>query len=116
MKKLLFLMFIVFTFKLFSLSDYNSILQKGLDDYNKAQYNFAINNLSKYIQQSNDNNLKPKAYFYLSLSYYFTGNYRSSLNYLDELTSKYRFSDYTGQSYFWKGLIYQNLNQWDDAE
>ncbi|HQJ07055.1 MAG TPA: hypothetical protein PLI57_11835, partial [Spirochaetota bacterium] len=59
-----------------SLSEVSSLLDAGIGDYKKGQYTFAINNLKKFIQTANENADKPKAYYYLSLSYYYTENYK----------------------------------------
>ncbi len=118
MKKFLILFILsVFTyFNIYSLNEANSLLDTGVNEYNNGQYVFAINNLKKYIQTSSDDTDKPKAYFYIILSYYFLNEYSSSLQYINELSSQYRMSSYTASSYFWRGLIYQNLRQWSDAE
>ncbi|OHD11304.1 MAG: hypothetical protein A2086_06930 [Spirochaetes bacterium GWD1_27_9] len=117
MKKIFILYFFVFSLNLaFTQSAFTSLLDAGVEDYNKGQYLFAINNFKKFIQISEDNQNKAKAYYFISLSYYFLENYKTSLNYFDELLTKYRFSSYTSYSYFWKGLIYQNLSQWESAE
>ena len=111
MKKIFVLYFFVFSLNLaFTQSAFTSLLDAGVEDYNKGQYLFAINNFKKFIQISEDNQNKAKAYYFISLSYYFLENYKTSLNYFDELLTKYRFSSYTSYSYFWKGLIYQNLS------
>ena len=116
-KLIIFLTLTLFVFiSLFSLSQSNSLLETGIGDYKKGQYSFAINNLKKYIQIIDDNIDKPKAYYYLSLSYYFIEKYKLSLQYLNELSAKFRLSSYSAQSHFWRGLIYQNLNEWEEAE
>ncbi|MCG8572393.1 MAG: tetratricopeptide repeat protein, partial [Spirochaetes bacterium] len=94
----------------------HSFLEIGIDEYQKGQYTFAINSLRKFIQTTDDNHAKAKAYYYLSLSYYFEGNQNFALSYLNELSTKYRLSEYSTQAFFWKGLIYQNQLQWDNAE
>jgi len=94
----------------------NTLLDLGISDYNKGQYSFAINNLRKFTQIVENNDEKPKAYYYISLSYYFLDNYNQALNYINELQTKYRFSSYSVQSHFWKGLIYQNKKDWQEAE
>ncbi len=116
-KQILFLCYFLFCLiKIFSLNESNYLIDLGINDFKKGQYAFAINNLQKYIQISQDETEKPKAYYYLSLSYYFSLNYRLALQYLKELSARFRMSSYSSQGYFWKGLIYQNLNQFKDAE
>lgn len=115
-KKLLILFLLLLSLTAHALEMSSSLLDAGINDYKKAQYSFAVNNLKKFIQVVEDNTDKPKAYYYLSLSYYFLKNYRMSLHYLNELSARFRLSSYTSQTYFWKGLIYQNLNQYQDAE
>ncbi|HOJ64848.1 MAG TPA: tetratricopeptide repeat protein [Spirochaetota bacterium] len=109
------LFFLLNFFYIFSLSSENSLLDVAINDYKKGQYEFAINNFKKFIQFSSDNINKPKAYYYLALCYYYLENYRMSLNYLNELISKYRVSSYSNVANFWKGLIYQNLKDWEKA-
>ncbi|HOF00754.1 MAG TPA: tetratricopeptide repeat protein [Spirochaetota bacterium] len=99
-----------------SLSEVSSLLDAGIGDYKKGQYTFAINNLKKFIQTANENADKPKAYYYLSLSYYYTENYKMALNNFNALISKFRISSYAPVACFWIGLIYQNLKEWEDAE
>ncbi len=94
----------------------NSLLEVGINDYNKGQYSFAINNLRKFVQIVEDNEEKPKAFYYLSLSFYFLDNYNQALNFINELQTKFRFSSYSSQAQFWRGLIYQNKKEWSDAE
>lgn len=116
MKKNHFLsVFIFISLNLFSIYSQNSILDIAITDYKKGQYEFAINNLKKFIQISSDNINRPKAYYYLALSYYYLENYRMSLNYLNELIAKYRVSSYSNVAHFWKGLIYQNTKDWEKA-
>ena len=94
----------------------NSLLDEGITNFNKGQYQFAVSNLTKYIQIIEENTDNPKAYYYLSLSYYFLENYRMSQHYIKELSTRFGLSNYTTQSYFWKGLIHQNLKEWPAAE
>lgn len=115
-KCMIFFLFLFLCFNIEALNRSSSLLETGINDYKKAQYSFAVNNLKKFIQLSEDNTEKPKAYFFLSLSYYFLDNYRMSLHHFNELSTRFRVSSYTAESYFWKGLIYQNLDQWQDAE
>jgi tetratricopeptide (TPR) repeat protein len=103
-------------FQIHSLTRSSSLLDAGVDDYRKGQYSFAVNKLQKFVQLEEENYDKPKAYYYISLSYYFLEKYQLSLKYLTELSTKFRVSSYTTQAHFWKGLIYQNLEQWDLAE
>jgi tetratricopeptide (TPR) repeat protein len=115
-KYILLFVFLNFAIRVFSLNEAGSLLDSGINQYNNGQYAFAINNLKKYIQISSDNTEKPKAYYYIILSYYFLKDYSTSLLYINELSTKYRMSSYTASAYFWKGLIYQNQAQWFDAE
>lgn len=121
MKKLIiyFLLFITFTFAnfpSFSIAQINSLLDTGIEDYKKGQYDFAVNKLKKFIQVVNDTSGKSKAYYYLSVSYYFLGKYKLALKYFNELATKFRLSSYTTQAHFWRGLIFQNMQNWHDAE
>lgn len=113
--RLFFIFFILPSFSLFSLNISNSLLDAAIIEYKEGQYEFAINNFKKFIQFSDNNIQKPKAYYYLSMSYYFLSNYKMALNYLNELLTKYRVSSYSSLAYFLKGLIYQNLEEWQNA-
>ncbi|MBP7553956.1 MAG: tetratricopeptide repeat protein [Spirochaetes bacterium] len=117
MKKIALVICIFFTLiSAHSLSEVSSLLDAGISDYKKGQYTFAINNLKKFIQITDENADKPKAYYYLSLSYYYTENYKMALNYFNELSAKFRISSYAPVACFWIGLIHQNLKEWEDAE
>ena len=108
---------IILTVNLYSQSAVDSLLANGISDYKKGQYIFAINNLSRYIQiASDDSEGKASAYYYIALSYYFSENYRMAQSYLNELTGRYRSSEFTLQANFWQGLIYQNQGDWAYAE
>ena len=117
MKKNIFLLFITITaFSLHAMDESVSLLEVAINDYNKAQYAFAINNLTKYLQIAESDDNKPTAYYYLSLSYYFTNDYKMSMKYFNELISRYRSSSYSSLSHFWIGLISQNLGEWEEAD
>lgn len=117
MKKTAMVICIFFTLvNLNSLSEVSSLLDAGISDYKKGQYTFAINNLKKFIQTADENADKPKAFYYLSLSYYYSENYKMALNNFNELIAKFRISSYAPVAHFWIGLIYQNLKQWEEAE
>ena len=108
--------FILSTFSLHAMDESVSLLEVAINDYNKAQYAFAINNLTKYLQIAESDDNKPTAYYYLSLSYYFTNDYKMSMKYFNELISRYRSSSYSSLSHFWIGLISQNLGEWEEAD
>lgn len=116
MKKIYLIIFFIQTFFLiYTLNDYAYLLEKGVEEFNKAQYDFAINSLNRYIQFHPEEKDKPKAYFYLGLSYYNKKNYDFSFNTFTLLTTKYKFSDYAIQSYFWLGLICKNQEKYKEA-
>lgn len=103
-------------FLTFGLQEAGSLLDVGIEEYKKGQYSFAINNLRKYIQIADDSHNKARAYYYISLCYYFDGEYLTALKYLNELSAKFRLSEFSSQTHFWRGLIYQNLEEWENAE
>ncbi len=115
MKKYVFIILFITIFDYVVFTSTNSLLETAIIEYKKGQYEFAINNFKKFIQFSDSNINKPKAYYYLALSYYYLTNYRMALNYFNELLAKYRVSSYSSFVYFWKGLIYQNLKEWQNA-
>ncbi len=100
----------------FGKSKWDNLLISGTDYFNKGQYEFAITSLKKYLLVESQEFSKPNALYYLSLSYYFSGNSSLALVHIDELTSKYKTSMYAQQVIFWRGLIYQNEGRWREAE
>lgn len=115
-KALVVFLIIVVGLPFFATESFNYLLEKGIDEYNKGQYDFAISNLNRYVQLAQESREKAKAYFYLGLAYYFKRSYDFALNSLNILSSRYRYSDYTVQSYFWIALIYQNIDKLKEAE
>ena len=106
MKRKLLLIFAVLTIStnfITSFSKYASLLEAALDDYNKGQYSFAVNSLLRFIQMEEDTKDKPKAYYYVALSYYYLESYPLSLHYFNELEKKFKLSLYNTKSHFWKG-------------
>lgn len=110
------ILFLLVAFLSFTSSFGTSLLDAGVEHYEKGQYQFAINNLRKFIQFSEDESKKPQAIFYIAVSYYFEKQFEISLNYFDRLTAQYRLSEFHLQTYFWRGLIHQNLGNWVEAE
>ena len=94
----------------------HSLLDTGVNQYKKGQYDFAVNNLRKFILIAEQNSVKSKAYYYLALSYYFLDKPEQALSNFDELESRYKLSEYTAQSFFWKGLVFHNQKEWLDAK
>lgn len=115
-KILIMLLLLISAVQISAETRWRGILDTGLEEFRKGQYSFAVTNLKKFLLLSGSDNNKPQALYYLSLSYYFENNMEQSLIYLDELVSKYRLSEYGMQSYFWIGLINQNLQNFQEAE
>ena len=111
-------MFLVFTSVFLHAGKWEMLLSSGLEDFNKGQYSFAITNLKKYLLLTNeaDDIGRSKALYYLAISYYFDGNQTQAMVYMDELSVKYKTSDYAQQIIFWRGLVFQNMGNWYDAE
>ena len=117
-KKIITVMFLIFTSVFLYAGKWEMLLSSGLEDFNKGQYSFAITNLKKYLLLTNeaDDIGRSKALYYLAVSYYFDGNQTQALVYMDELSVKYKTSDYAQQIIFWRGLVFQNMDNWYDAE
>lgn len=117
-KKCITVLFLIFTVVFLYAGKWEMLLSSGLEDFNKGQYSFAITNLKKYLLLTNeaDDIGRSKALYYLAVSYYFDGNQTQALVYMDELSVKYKTSDYAQQIIFWRGLVFQNLGNWYDAE
>ena len=117
-KKVTTVMFLIFTSVFLYAGKWEMLLSSGLEDFNKGQYSFAITNLKKYLLLTNeaDDIGRSKALYYLAVSYYFDGNQTQALVYMDELSVKYKTSDYAQQIIFWRGLVFQNMGNWYDAE
>ncbi len=117
MKKIFFVIIIInISIASFSSTKWMGILDSGMEDFRKGQYNFAVTNLKKYLLLSGNDINKPKALYYLSLSYYFENNFSQAKINLDELISRYKTSEFGIQAYFWLGLINQNEKEWKNAE
>ena len=83
MKKIFFVIIIIcISISSFSSTKWMGILDSGMEDFRKGQYNFAVTNLKKYLLLSGNDINKPKALYYLSLSYYFENNFRHNLSQL----------------------------------
>ena len=117
-KKVLAVVFLMLTTVFLHAGKWEMLLSSGLEDFNKGQYSFAITNLKKYLLLTNeaDDIGRSKALYYLAVSYYFDGNQTQALVYMDELSVKYKTSDYAQQIIFWRGLVFQNMGNWYDAE
>lgn len=117
-KRIVTVMFLVFTSVFLHAGKWEMLLSSGLEDFNKGQYSFAITNLKKYLLLTNeaDDIGRSKALYYLAISYYFDGNQTQAMVYMDELSVKYKTSDYAQQIIFWRGLVFQNMGNWYDAE
>ena len=110
-KKVLAVVFLMLTTVFLHAGKWEMLLSSGLEDFNKGQYSFAITNLKKYLLLTNeaDDIGRSKALYYLAVSYYFDGNQTQALVYMDELSVKYKTSDYAQQIIFWRGLVFQNI-------
>lgn len=117
-RKFITAIFLMFTAVFLYAGKWEMLLASGLEDFNKGQYSFAVTNLKKYLLLTNeaDDIGRSKALYYLAVSYYFDGNQTQALVYMDELSVKYKTSDYAQQIIFWRGLVFQNLGNWYDAE
>lgn len=117
-RKFIITLFLMFTAAFLYAGKWEMLLASGLEDFNKGQYSFAITNLKKYLLLTNetDDIGRSKALYYLAVSYYFDDNQTQALVYMDELSVKYKTSDYAQQIIFWRGLVFQNMGNWYDAE
>ncbi len=102
--------------ELYPQSAANTIFNTAKSDYNRGQYGFAVSGFNRFIKLSNDNEKLPEAHFYLGLSHYFLGNNSLALHNLNAISRVNNLSPYKPLSFFWKGLIFQNLENYPDAE
>ena len=107
---------VFFSIQVFAENKWSGIFNVGIEDFNKGQYDFSINNFKKFLILSNDQDERPKALYYLGVSYYFLEQPTQARQYFDELISRYKLSESGGQAHFWLGLIYQNEQRWEEAE
>ena len=66
---------------------------RGLVDYYAGSYDFAIQAFQRYLDSNPDNN-DGSAYYFLGLSYYFSGNPRNAVAAYDKLISNYPGNPY----------------------
>lgn len=111
------ILFILAAVAIHSQTNSQALLETGISDYNRGQYDFAVTNLKKYLDTTKeDSRYTPKALYYLGISFYFGNKYAQALIYMEEITARYRLSEYAMDAQFWKGLIYQNMGRWNEAE
>ena len=88
---------------------------KGVDAYNRVDYNSTISNMNRAIDKDPNNKRVPDAYLYIGLSFYYLKLYDNAITAYTKILNDYRNYGYLYVALTDRGLCYHQLGMFDLA-
>jgi tetratricopeptide (TPR) repeat protein len=88
---------------------------KGVDAYNRQDYNSSISNMNKAIEKDRKNKRVADAYLYVGLSFYYLKSYENAILAYNKIINEYTNYPFLYLAYVNRGLCYYQLSMLDKA-